>query len=436
MMNSLTTPAAPLTDLKPRPAGKAPALMSQALQSERKEGAVMKILAGWDDGNEADLLLIYLSGGGDNQVLLAHDEAELLQSAESEGWDVVLLTLAFPDLERGFACYTRVRALLPGIPVVLACRPSEIINLPRFLLKGLRFYLYRDTQGDFMFLLYSVLESALAVARAEEAQKLSEHLRHEIEGVRTLQEAIIPKGLTVPSGYRAVARYEPSQVTVLGGNPVIMAGGDYYDMFCPDGKTLTALVGDASGHGLKACMSIMTMHTLVRMVANERFRDTAAFVAEINEKLCENSIVQSGGGFITLLYASVNTETHEVSWTSAGHPAPLLHNLETNEVTQVGSNSDGGPPLGITTALPFDAFSFTMPPRSRLLLYSDGLTDAIAENAQHHTAFGVSGIADALKECRGRGLQEALDHLFEVSHAFTDGKGRHDDTSVVLLERD
>src|SRR5207253_9120768 len=114
-------------------------------------------------------------------------------------------------------------------------------------------------------------------------------LRQAIEGVRTLQEAIIPHGLVPPTGYKIAARYEPAQVTVLGGQPVVLAGGDYYNLYCPDGHTLTALIGDASGHGLKACMAIMIMHTLVRMMVDQRFRDTAGFVNEINRLLCSNS---------------------------------------------------------------------------------------------------------------------------------------------------
>jgi len=164
---------------------------------------------------------------------------------------------------------------------------------------------------------------------------------------------------------------------MLGGKPVIMAGGDYYDLFRPADDTLVALVGDASGHGLKACMSIMTMHTLVRMLGTTRFSDTSGFVGYINTLLCSNSIVQSGGGFITLLYVVVDTKAHRVSWTSAGHPPALLHRLDVDEVTQVGSNSDGGLPLGITDGMPYDAFTFELPPHSRLLLYSDGLTDAL-----------------------------------------------------------
>src|SRR5262249_55124743 len=173
------------------------------------------------------------------------------------------------------------------------------------------------------FLVLAALESAVAALRAEESRKLAERLREEMEGVRRLQESIIPKGLKPPRGYQVAARYEPAQVSMVGGQPVVLAGGDYYDLFCPDDHTLIVILGDAARHGLKACMSIMTMHTLIRMFRGDQYRDTAALVAEVNERLCENSIVQSGGGFITLYYAAIDTVTHTMNLTSAGDP-PLL----------------------------------------------------------------------------------------------------------------
>jgi serine phosphatase RsbU (regulator of sigma subunit) len=396
----------------------------------------MKILFAWDTPSEAELLSLYLTGDA-NEVVQVGSAERLLEEARGSLPDVVLMSLAFPQTpEEGFALFTQLQGLLGGVPIVLGCRPTEMINLPRFLIHGLRFYVYRDPQGDYAFLLLTTLESALAALRAEEERKLVEHLREEINGVRLLQEAIIPRGLEPPAGYRAVARYEPAQLHMIGGKPVTMAGGDYYDLFCANDHTLVALVGDASGHGLKACMSIMTMHTLVRMVGTSRFDDTARFVAEINSMLCSNSIVQSGGGFITLLYVTVDTATHRVSWTSAGHPPALLHRLNSNEVVPVGSNADGGLPLGIADGMGYDALHFEMPPHSRLLLYSDGLTDALAPGEeQGGNAFGVRGIVQALRDCCGRSLEEALDHLFEASHRYTGGEGRHDDTSVLLLER-
>ncbi len=395
----------------------------------------MKILVAWDVPSEAELLALYL--GGDNDVVLAESPEEVLSLLRAQAWDVVFAALTFPEtVEQGFSLFARMQPLLGSAPLVMACRPQEMINLPRFLTRGLRFYVYRDPQGDFVFLVLSTLESAIAAQRAEEERKLAEHLRQEINGVRLLQEAIIPRGLKPPPGYRAVARYEPAHLSMVGGQPVIMAGGDYYDLFCPGENTLVALVGDASGHGLKACMSIMAMHTLVRMLGSHRFRDTAAFVGEINSLLCSNSIVQSGGGFITLLYVVVDTQAHTVSWTSAGHPPALLHRLDTNEVAPVGTNADGGLPLGITDGMDYTALNFALPPHSRLLLYSDGLTDALAPgSAAGSSAFGVRGICEALQACRERSLEETLDFLFESSHRFTGEQGRHDDTSVLLLER-
>jgi phosphoserine phosphatase RsbU/P len=282
----------------------------------------------------------------------------------------------------------------------------------------------------------AALESAVEAERAAKASLLAGKLREELDGVRKLQETIIPRGIKCQPGYRAVARYEPSEVHVAGGQPVVMAGGDYYEVFPADDATLVALVGDASGHGLKACMSIITMHTLIRMITGERYADTGAFVADINKRLCESTIVQSGGGFITLFYAAIDTTRHQMHWTSAGHPPALLHDRRVNTVSQVGANSDGGLPLGITAEMGYDVLSCNIPPGGRVLIYSDGLTDALAPAGRDATLFGVDGICRTLRDCQDQSLEDTMEALFRASGEFTEGEGRHDDTSVVLVERE
>jgi len=358
---------------------------------------MMKILVAWDDPNEAELMSLYLNGENDLRVVGSPEE--MLEHARTGAWDVVLMSLCYPSsVDGGFDLFCKLQNVLSGVPIVVAARPSEMIALPRLMTRGLRFNTYRDPQGDFIFLLLQTIESAIGAVKDEEEKKLAEQLREEINGVRLLQEAIIPRGLNPPGGYKAAARYEPSQITSVGGKAVTMAGGDYYDLFNATDHTLVALVGDASGHGLKACMSIMTMHTLVRMVGQARFDDAAGFVTEINGMLCSNSIVQSGGGFITLLYAALDTLTHKVSWASAGHPPALLHNLATNEVTQMGANNDGGLPLGIADGMPYESFEFHVPSRCRLLLYTDGLTDPLLPaKAKAGSRSGCPGSAERCK---------------------------------------
>ncbi len=395
----------------------------------------MRILVAWDNPTEAELLSLFLATG-DNEAFIGLTAAEVEPRALDGTWDVLLLAVTFPTTaDESFAFFERMQQNHPQTPIVLACRQAEMLHLPRFLTRGLRFYIIRDERGDFVFLVLSSLESALAAVRAEESRKLADKLREEMDGVRRLQESIIPKGLVAPAGYRIAARYEPAQMTVVGGQPVIMAGGDYYDLFCPDEHTLIIILGDAAGHGLKACMSIMTMHTLIRMFSGDQFRNTSKLVREVNERLCENSIVQSGGGFITLFYAAIDTAKHTMTWSSAGHPLAILQSLTDGAVTQIGTDDDVGLPLGISPGMDYSANTFALPPSSRILLYTDGLTDAFPQGQTNYTAFGVKGIEGVLANCCDAEPDRALANLFQASEKFTAGSGRHDDTSAVIMDR-
>lgn len=142
----------------------------------------MKILVAWDDSKEAEVLGLYLSAG-ENEATVTLSAAELLEHAGRGGWQVVLLALTFPTWEEGFALFGQLREKLPQTPVVLACRPTEMFHLPGFLNRGLRFYITRDDQGDFVFLALASLESAVAAMRAEQSQqmfhRLEEYLQQE-----------------------------------------------------------------------------------------------------------------------------------------------------------------------------------------------------------------------------------------------------------------
>ncbi len=394
----------------------------------------MRILVGWDDPSEAELISLYLNVD-QNEAKVTADVGEYLRAAEEGHWDVVLVTLAFPSAEESYALFEKARALLPDVPFIGASRPAEVYSLARFVATGLQSHLMRDAAGDFMFLLFPTIQNAYETVTAERNRKLADRLRQEIDSVRRLQESVIPRNIRPPEGYEVAARYEPSQIQVLGSRPVVMAGGDYYDVFSMKENELILLVGDASGHGMKACMSIMTMHTLIRMIRENQYHNTAEFVAQVNRRLCEHNIIQDEGGFITLLYCALDTQSHVLEWTSAGHQVPLLQDLETGEITPMGTDEDGGLPLGISSEIPYDVKRGEIPQRSRVLLYTDGLMEAFAENGGQHQEFGLDGITGTLRAAKDLPIEQALETLFVASHQFTGGAGRHDDTSVVLLER-
>ena len=121
---------------------------------------------------------ISISSAGVNEVTIALSAEDLVARTREGSWDAVLMVLTFPGTaEEGFASFQQVRQAQPGVPVLLACRPNEMGLLPRFLNHGLRFHIVRDNQADFVFLVLSSLELALAATRAEESQRRYEQLR-------------------------------------------------------------------------------------------------------------------------------------------------------------------------------------------------------------------------------------------------------------------
>ena len=396
----------------------------------------MRILVGWDDPQQSTLVSMYLaSAEHDVEVLYNHDE--LLSQLDGEtSWDIVLLSITLPDLETGFRTFQRIRQLRPELPVVGACLPGEVHRVIRFMTHGMIAYFIRDEQGDCFFMLLSLLENAIESVRAQRDQQIAEKLREEVQAVRKLQETIIPSKIVAPAGCAIVAKYEPSQIRVTGINAVTMAGGDYYDVFNLDDNRVVLLVGDASGHGMKAAMSVMVMHTLIRMIRNHQYDDTAAFVGEINNQLCQHSVVNEEGGFITLCYGVLHLDTNELQWTSAGHPIPLLQDMTTGEVHALAPDNVAGLPLAIYPDVEFVTLTTKLPEKYRLLFYTDGLQEAFPNHKPSKTSeFGIEGIIRTLYAKQQSSLDASIQSLFDNSEAYTEGSGRHDDTSVVLLER-
>jgi serine phosphatase RsbU (regulator of sigma subunit) len=156
----------------------------------------------------------------------------------------------------------------------------------------------------------------------------------------------------------------------------------------------------------------------------------------VNNRLCKSSIVAGdAGGFITLLYGSLDLANHELQWTSAGHPLPLVHDLTTNEVRAMGTADQAGLPLVVAEGWNYTSCRNVLAPRTRVLMYTDGLEEAFPNDEERHRQFGVTGIIKTMQETRDLPIEDVLQALFDASHAATHGAGRLDDTSIVLLER-
>ena len=146
-------------------------------------------------------------------------------------------------------------------------------------------------------------------------------------------------------------------------------GGDLYDFFFIDERHFCFLVGDVSGKGVPAALFMAVTKTLIKVVA-ERERQPHRILEKVNNDLAEDN---DSCMFVTLFLAIINLENGEVQYSNAGHPPPVLVTAE--KATPITSTNE--PVAGAFPEIRYTCGSLPMAPGETLVLYTDGVTEAM-----------------------------------------------------------
>jgi phosphoserine phosphatase RsbU/P len=237
-------------------------------------------------------------------------------------------------------------------------------------------------------------------------------VRDELEVARQLQRDLLPAAAPELPGYRIAHSYRTA-------NEI---GGDYYDFFPLPGGRFVLVIGDASGHGMAAGLLMATANAALKL-ATEVDPSPERVAALLNRVLVRTGDKRA---FMSLFYGVLTPATGEVEYVCAGHPFPLLRRAS-GEVEELGRGSF---PLGIRDGLESAAAQATLGPGDLLLLYSDGLPEAI-------NAAGESFGYDALRQLlRVGGEPQAIhDRVLHALQTHVAGEPLRDDVSVVVVSR-
>ena len=149
-------------------------------------------------------------------------------------------------------------------------------------------------------------------------------------------------------------------------------GGDFYDFYKLNDKTVAFLVADVSGKGIPAAMFMMTAKTIIKDLA-ERGLSVCEIFSIANEKLCENN---ESGMFVTAWMGILDIETGELQFANAGHNPPLLKRADgTFEYLKTRA----GFILAGMEGMSYRCSEITLNPGDRLFLYTDGVPEATNE---------------------------------------------------------
>ena len=233
----------------------------------------------------------------------------------------------------------------------------------------------------------------------------------EVEEARAIQQGFLPQEIPQIPGYQIAGAWQPARIV----------GGDYYDVLPFDDDSVGLCIADVAGKGMPAAMLMSNFQASVRGFASPSLSPDA-LCEKLNKLVCRNIAADR---FITFVYAHLHGPSRRLSYANAGHNAPIvLHRDGTHERLDVG-----GGVLGIFQQQSFDVGSFQLAPGDRILLYTDGVTEA-RDGAG--IEFGDSRLIEVLQDCREADPQIAQEKIFSTVEQFCGGNWEDDATLIVL----
>jgi phosphoserine phosphatase RsbU/P len=236
---------------------------------------------------------------------------------------------------------------------------------------------------------------------------------HELATAQTIQQSILPASAPSRGDVSIAVRYRPAAAV----------GGDFYDFISGDDGAITLLIADVSGHGVPAAL-IASMMKVAFGAQRERAADPGVALTGVRAAMSTGTSRQS----VTASCVSIGADG-TIRYANAGHP-PML--MRAGGVTTETAQS--APPIGAFRNVVYRGEPIELPRPARLLLYSDGVTEAANRNAEQ---FGEVRLRSALEHSDGRDAEQCADSIVSALESWSaraSGEPFEDDVTIVVVD--
>jgi phosphoserine phosphatase RsbU/P len=258
------------------------------------------------------------------------------------------------------------------------------------------------------------LAQAYEELKAAQAQLIEkEKLEAELKIAREIQRSILPR--TKP--------HIPGLDFGMLIEPMASVGGDFFDFIELDHERVGLVVGDVSDHGVPAAIFMALAYSLLRAEA-ARAPSPAEALRAVNRQLLD---MNSSGMFVTVLYGILNRTSRIFQFARAGHDLPLILNARREPIELVAGT---GQMLGLFPDPPIDEQCLTLPANSLVVMYTDGITEAMDPAGE---LFGEKRLRAVLYAGRNPTAQAACEAVLAEVRAFSDYAAQRDDITVMAL---
>ena len=243
-------------------------------------------------------------------------------------------------------------------------------------------------------------------------------LDRELQVVGDIQRSLLPRALPKIPGFEFATSYQTSA----------RAGGDYYDFFPLSSGEWGLFIADVSGHGTPAAVLMAITHAIAHAQPGTH-TPPAVLLKSLNRQLARSYL--RGGSFVTAFYAVLDPGTRRLTYSMAGHNPPRL--VRGERVLSLAEN--GALPLGISEAEVYGEAILTLEKGDLLLLYTDGVTDAMApaHGGSPLDLFGVERLDKLLLEHHADSAEKCIQRIQTEIAGFAANAPPTDDQTLIAI---
>jgi len=370
--------------------------------------AVARVLVADDQSDVVIALRLLLREAGFDADAAASVQ-EVRDRLEAAPYDLLLMDLNYArdttSGREGLELLAEVHARDPLLPVVVMTGWGSIDTAVEAMRRGARTFVHKPWDNA---TLAATIRREVDDGRA--ARHVQRQASREQEDAQVIQRALLPSDVPAIAGLQIAARWQPASAF----------GGDYYDVLPLDDGQVAISIADVCGKGLPAALVMAHLQASSRaaVLADPSPRSVAA---RVNRELTANPRLRR---LVTAFCALYDAGTRQLTYSNAGHNPPLLVRRDGS----VSRLTTGGMVLGACEVASYDEGDVTLAAGDRLILYTDGITEA--EDAAFEP-YGEDRLACAAARHAGQNATPLLAALFDDAAAFTAGRFRDDATMLV-----
>lgn len=366
-------------------------------------------------------------------IVWADSLAKACQYLAHDKFDIAIVDLALPDAI-DLDTVIQTNQLSPDLPIVVLTGSAGDEKGLRALRAGAQDYLTKgrvDPELLVRTIRYAIERKRLETQLAHytgELRARNDQIQNDLLLAREVQMALLPQHLpTFPAG----SSHETSALRFQHYyQPASYLAGDFFNIFPISDTAAGIFICDVMGHGVRAALITAMIRPLVDELATKA-TDPSQLLSSINQEIFAILNQAKTTIYATAFYLVADLATRQLRYVTAGHPSPIHLSQSRNTVAPLPVNHHPGAALGLFADSTYDTFRQPIDTGDVVLLYTDGLTEALNPLDEQ---YGEERLLQTIQASAKLPHPDIFSAVLQDIQKFTNGKEFTDDLCLLSME--